>query len=45
MKLKTYYKIYYKHRIDKANLFLKIYLLLVSPIKYLINIPYIKKKN
>tara|TARA_B100001123_G_scaffold239258_1_gene267795 strand:- start:3139 stop:3990 length:852 start_codon:yes stop_codon:yes gene_type:complete len=44
MKLKTYYKIYYKHRIDKANLFLKIYLLLVSPIKYLINIPYIKKK-
>jgi len=44
MKLQTFYKIYYKHRIIKANLLLKIYLLLVIPIKYFLNLPYIKKK-
>ena len=44
MKIQTFYKIYYKHRITKANLLLKIYLLLVIPIKYFLNLPYIKKK-
>ena len=44
MKLQTFYKIYYKHRIIKANLLLKIYLLIVIPIKYFLNLPYIKKK-
>ena len=44
MKLKTFYKIYYRHRILKANVLLKIYLLFVIPIKYFFNLPYIKKK-
>ena len=44
MKLQTFYKIYYKHRIIKANLLLKIYLLFVIPIKYFLNLPYVKKK-
>ena len=44
MKIQTFYKIYYKHRIIKANLLLKIYLLFVIPIKYFLNLPYIKKK-
>ena len=44
MKLQTFYKIYYRHRIIKANLLLKIYLLIVIPIKYFLNLPYIKKK-
>ena len=44
MKLQTFYKIYYKHRITKANLLLKIYLLFVIPIKYFLNLLYAKKK-
>ena len=44
MKIQTFYKIYYRHRITKANLLLKIYLLFVIPIKYFLNLPYIKKK-
>ena len=44
MKLKTFYKIYYRHRIIKANTLLKIYLLFITPIKYFLNLPYIKKK-
>ena len=44
MKLQTFYKIYYRHRIIKANLLLKIYLLIVIPIKYFLNLPYTKKK-
>ena len=44
MKLKTFYKIYYRHRIIKANIFLKIYLLCIIPIRYFLNLPYIRKK-
>ena len=44
MKLKTFYKIYYKHRIIKANILLKIYLFFVIPIKYFLNLPYVKKE-
>ena len=44
MKLKTFYKIYYKHRILKANFFLKIYLIIIVPIRYLLNIPFLPKK-
>ena len=44
MKLKTFYKIFYKHRILKANFFLKIYLFLIIPIRYLFNIPFLPKK-
>jgi len=44
MKLKTFYNIYYKHRILKANYFLKIYLIIIVPIRYLLNIPFLPKK-
>lgn len=43
MKLRTFYKIYYKHRFVKANYFLKFYILIVIPIKYLINLIYLPK--
>ena len=44
MKFKTFYKIFYKHRILKASFFLKIYLFLIIPIRYLFNIPFLPKK-
>ena len=44
MKLGSFYKIYYRHRIKKANLILKIYLFLILPFRYLLNIPFIPKK-
>jgi hypothetical protein len=34
MKLKSFYKIYYEHRLLKANFFLKIYLLIIIPIRF-----------
>ncbi len=43
MNLKTFYKIYYKHRFKKASLILKIYLVFSVFIKYLINLFYIQK--
>lgn len=45
MKIKTYFKIYYQHRLNKANFFLKFYLYLIIPFKYLLNVPYLKKKT
>jgi len=44
MKLSTFYKIYYRHRILKANFILRLYLLTILPIRYLINIPFIPPK-
>ena len=43
MKLRTFYKIYYEHRFKKANHILKFYILIVIPIKYLINLIYLPK--
>ena len=43
MKLRTFYKIYYEHRFKKANCILKLYLLIVIPIKYLFNLIYLPK--
>ena len=43
MKLRTFYKIYYEHRYKKANLILKLYILLLIPIKYFINLIYLPK--
>jgi hypothetical protein len=45
MKIKTYFKIYYQHRVNKANFLLKVYLYLIIPFKYLLNVPYFKKKT
>ena len=44
MKLKTFYRIYYRHRFQKASFPLRIYLLIVLPIKYFINFIYSDKK-
>ena len=43
MKIKTFYNIFYKHRVQKANIFLKVYILVILPFRYLINIPYLPK--
>jgi len=43
MNLKTFYKIYYKHRFKKASLIFKIYLVFSVFIKYLINLFYIQR--
>ena len=45
MKLSTFYKLFYRHRFKKANLFLKFYLILIIYFKYLINLPFIPKKS
>lgn len=37
MRLKTFYEIYYKHRIKKSSLILKIYIYIILPFNFLIN--------
>ena len=44
MKLSTFYKIYYLHRIEKAKVLLKLYLFLIIPFRYLANFPFFQKK-
>ena len=44
MKLKTFYKLFYRHRVVKANIFLKIYLILIIPFRYIANFLFFKKK-
>ena len=44
MNLLTFYKIFYKHRILKANILLKIYLIIILPLRYLSNLPFVPKK-
>jgi len=43
MKLTTFYKIYYRHRIKKASFVLKIYLFLTFFFKYILNLFYLPK--
>ena len=43
MKIKTFYNIFYKHRIEKANILLKLYIIIILPFRYLINIPFLPK--
>lgn len=43
MTLRTFYKLYYQHRKLKANIILKIYLFIIIPFKYLINLIYLPK--
>ena len=43
MKLNTFYKIYYRHRFQKASFVLKLYLSLSIILKYLINLFYMQK--
>lgn len=45
MKLKTFYRIYYRHRFEKSNFLRKIYLTIILPLSYLVNLIFIQKKN
>ena len=46
MKISSFYKIYYRHRILKASYFLKLYLILTMILKFLVNyLFFIKKKD
>ena len=45
MKLRTFYRIYYRHRVKKASIILKIYLLIIIPLKYFINSFYLPQKK
>jgi hypothetical protein len=44
MKILTFYNIYYKHRFFKSNIFLKIYLFLIFPLKYFVYKIFSEKK-
>ena len=44
MKFKTFYKIFYAHRVKKAKKLLKIYLFIILPFKYLFNLSFVPKK-
>ena len=44
MKLQTFYKLFYKHRVSKARIILKLYLLIIIPFRYLLNFVFFKKK-
>lgn len=44
MKFKTFYKIFYEHRVKKAKRLLKIYLFFILPFKYLFNLSFVPKK-
>ncbi len=37
MNIKTFYKIYYEHRVKKSSIFLKIYIFITLPLNYLLN--------
>ena len=43
MRIKTFYNIFYRHKVNKANIFLKVYILIILPFRYLMNIPYLPK--
>ena len=44
MKIQTFYKLFYRHRVIKATTILKIYLFLILPFRYLLNLVFVKKK-
>ena len=44
MNLKTFYRIYYKHRVEKASHILKFYLFLIIPFVYFLNFFFLNKK-
>ena len=45
MKFSTFYKIYYQHRIDKANFFLRLYIFFIIPFKYFYNLFFFPPKK
>ena len=45
MKLKTFYNIFYRHRIQKASNLHKLYLFITLLIRYIVNLYYLPKKK
>ena len=45
MKLKTFYNIFYRHRVQKASNLLRLYLFITLLIKYAVNLCYLPKKK
>ena len=45
MNLKTFYRIYYRHRFNKSNFLRKIYLTVILPFSYLLNLIFLPKKT
>ena len=45
MNLKTFYILFYKHRLEKANILRKIYIFLIIPIKFILNLFYLPSKK
>ena len=43
MKLRTFYKIYYEHRLNKGSFFLKVYIIITLPFNYLLNKFFLQK--
>ena len=44
MKFKTFYKLFYKHRFEKSSGVLKLYLYIVLPVRFLLNVFFFPKK-
>lgn len=45
MKITTFFNIYYKHRIDKSKIFKKLYIIILLPINYLLNLLFLEKRR
>lgn len=45
MKITTFFKIYYKHRIDKSDIFKKIYIIILLPINYFLNFLFLENRR
>ena len=45
MNIKTFYRIYYRHRFNKSNFLRKIYLTVILPFSYLLNLIFLPKKT
>ena len=45
MNINTFYKIFYRHRFEKASLMRKIYLSFVLPYRYVLNFLYLPTKT
>ncbi len=37
MNFRTFYKIYYEHRVKKSSIFLRIYIIILLPFNFLLN--------
>ena len=45
MKLNTFYNIYYRHRVEKSNFIKILFIFLLLPINYLVNLIFLEKNK